>query len=349
MSTHSRTELDSKDSRRRLLDRWLAEQLPGRAWHAEPIPSDAGFRRYFRLHLDPVKGGDAGLLAEGTVIAVDAPPEHENSAAFVAVARLFVEAGLTAPHVYASDLEQGLLLVSDLGGRSYRDALCAGPAEPLMEAAIEALIRWQCASAPGVLPPYDAALLQRELGLFRQWYLNRHLGRTLSHAEDRALAAVEQALVDAALAQPRVFVHRDFMPRNLMVCPTGPGILDFQDAVYGPIAYDVLSLLRDAFLSWPQASIERWLASYHARARLAGLPVGELEQFRQWFDWIGVQRHLKVIGIFARLWYRDGKPAYFADVPRFLSYLEAEVGPYRQLAPLAELLGLGGASGANRS
>lgn len=324
-----------EDDRVRALRAWLASALPdapaGAGLALSPASADASFRRYFRV----VRGAD-------TWIVMDAPPPREDCRPFVAVAALLREAGLNAPQVLAQDLEQGFLLLTDLGTRTYLEALKgadASAADGLFRDALAALIVWQRATRVGVLPPYDAALLERELALFPEWYIGRHLGVTLTDAERRALADVEAKLVASALAQPQVFVHRDYMPRNLMVCDPNPGILDFQDAVLGPLTYDVVSLFRDAFLSWEEARVLDWTARYWEGARRAGLPVhDDFGAFYRDFEWMGLQRHLKVLGIFARLNYRDGKPDYLADTPRFIAYARAVAQRYNELTPLARLL-----------
>jgi N-acetylmuramate 1-kinase len=297
-----------------------------------PASADASFRRYLRVEAD----GHSWIV-------MDAPPERENLAPFIQVAGLLLEAGLHAPQVLAEDRARGFLLLTDLGRRTYLHAIDeAGTdspaAEALMRDAIDALIRWQQASRPGVLPAYDEALLQRELDLFPDWYVARHLGRSLTPAQRQALRDIERQLLDAALAQPRVWVHRDYMPRNLMVSTPNPGIIDFQDAVEGPISYDVVCLLRDAFLSWPEARVDTWMRRYWARGREAGLPLpSDFTVFRRDCDWMGLQRHLKVIGVFARICHRDGKPAYVADVPRFVRYVREVGGRYAEMAPLLAL------------
>ncbi|WP_245586164.1 aminoglycoside phosphotransferase family protein [Solimonas soli] len=293
-----------------------------------PASADASFRRYFRV--------EAG---QRSWVVMDAPPEREDCRPFIRVAQLLDEAGLHGPRVLAQDLARGFLLLADLGRQTYLHRIQAGgaDAEALMSDAIDALIRWQLASRPGVLPPYDAALLQRELALFPDWYVARHLQTSLSATQAERLAGIERLLVASALAQPRVYVHRDYMPRNLMVSTPNPGIVDFQDAVEGPLAYDVVSLFKDAFLSWPADQVERWRALYVQRARKAGLPLADDGEFARQFDWMGVQRHLKVIGIFARINYRDGKPHYLADVPRFIGYVREVAQRYRELTPLLQL------------
>lgn len=327
----------STDARLDALRAWLT-QLPAdlalMPATLRPASADASFRRYFRL--------DAGSAAGGTLIAMDAPPEREDSRPFVQVAQLLLDAGLNAPRIVAQDLTQGFLLLTDLGTQTYLHVLSANsPAEPapLFSAAIDALVRWQQATRPGVLPPYDAALLNRELSLFPDWYIARHLQHTLTDSQRAVLERTNALLVAAALKQPAVYVHRDYMPRNLMISTPAPGILDFQDAVTGPITYDIVSLMRDAFISWDEEQVIDWTVRYWERARKAGLPVGEdFGEFYRDFEWMGLQRHLKVLGIFARINYRDGKPQYLADTPRFISYVRAVTQRYGALKPLANLV-----------
>jgi len=316
------------DDRFRALDAWLRTALPGAEFRLEPASADASFRRYFRVF----SGG-------GTLIAMDAPPEREDSAPFVKVARLLREAGLNAPEVLAHDLARGFLLVTDLGTRSYLAALREDDPGPLFADATAALVRWQSATREGVLPEYDEALLGRELGLFPEWYLGRHLGVELSARQRESLEATFRAILERNLAEPRVYVHRDYMPRNLVVAEPNPGILDFQDAVHGPISYDVASLFRDAFASWDEELVLDGTIRYWEKARAAGLPVrSDFADFWSDVEWMGVQRHLKVLGIFARLHYRDAKPGYLEDTPRFVGYVRHAAARYRELAPLARLL-----------
>jgi aminoglycoside/choline kinase family phosphotransferase len=317
------------DSRLAALERWLETRLAGAPFALAPASADASFRRYFRVR-----------LADGrSFVAMDAPPDKEDSAPFVRVARLLREAGLNAPQVLGEDLAQGYLLLTDLGTLTYLDALTRENAAVLMGEAIDALVRWQLATRPGELPPYGETLLRRELELFPEWYVARHLGATLSAPQRQALAEVESLLVRSALAQPKVYVHRDYMPRNLMLAEPNPGVLDFQDAVEGPIAYDIASLTRDAFISWDEERVLDWSIRYWERARGARLPVPQdFSAFWRDLEWIGLQRHLKVLGIFARLTLRDGKPKYLADTPRFLGYARAVAERYVALAPLARLL-----------
>ena len=316
------------DDRFRALDAWLRVALDGAEFRIERASADASFRRYFRVFLDT-----------GTLIAMDAPPERENSRAFMRVARLLREASLNAPEVFQHDLAQGFLLVTDLGTRPYLAALLEGDVERLFGDATTALVRWQAASRAGVLPEYDEALLRRDLDLFPQWYVGRHLGIELAPRQREALERVFRSILAANLAQPRVYVHRDYMPRNLMVCEPNPGILDFQDATYGPISYDIASLFRDAFVSWDEERVLDGTIRYWEKARAAALPVpADFADFWRDVEWMGLQRHLKVLGIFARLHYRDGKGGYLEDTPRFLGYVRHAVDRYGELTPLGRLL-----------
>jgi aminoglycoside/choline kinase family phosphotransferase len=312
-----------------LVHDWLARQFPGRPLSVAPASADASFRRYFRVTFDD------GL----TRIVMDAPPEHEDCRPFVHVAGLLHEAGVHAPEILAEDLERGLLLLTDLGSTTYLDALDASNADDLFRDALDALVKWQLASRPDALPPYDEALLRREMNLFPDWYVARHLGSPLTAPQQEALERIQVLLLQNVLAQPKVFVHRDYMPRNLMVCEHNPGVLDFQDAVYGPVSYDVASLFRDAFISWEEERVLDWSVRYWEKARRAGLPVdADFGAFYRDMEWMGLQRHLKVLGIFARINYRDGKPKYLADTPRFMNYVRQVSARYAQLAPLARLL-----------
>jgi hypothetical protein len=317
------------------LEHWLSTRFPGTRFALAPASADASFRRYFRVTFDGARAG--------TAIAMDAPPPQEDCRPFVHVAELLRAAGLHAPRVLEQDLAQGFLLLDDLGTTTYLAALQARTDEALADRlfadAVDALINWQLASRPGELPPYDAALLRRELVLFPDWYVQRHLGTTLSPAQRESLERIFTQIVEANLAQPAVYVHRDYMPRNLMVCEPNPGVLDFQDAVYGPITYDVASLFKDAFISWPEERVLDWTIRYWEKAKRAHLPVtADFGAFWRDFEWMGLQRHLKVAGIFARLAYRDGKHQYLQDTPRFIGYIRPVAQRYTVLAPLAHLL-----------
>jgi aminoglycoside/choline kinase family phosphotransferase len=316
------------DDRFRALDAWLRSVLPGAEFRIEPASADASFRRYFRV-----------FLADRTVIAMDAPPERENSRAFVHVAKLLRDAGLNAPEIFEQDLAQGFLLVTDLGTTLYLRALNGENAQRLFGDATSALVRWQEASREGVLPAYDEAMLRREVELFPQWYIARHLGIELSAQQRESLEKIFRAILEHNLAQPRVFVHRDFMPRNLMVADPNPGVLDFQDAVHGPVSYDIACLFRDAFVSWDEERVLDGTIRYWEKARRASIPVpSDFAAFWRDVEWMGLQRHLKVAGIFARLHYRDGKSGYLEDTPRFIGYIRHAVARYGELAPLGRLL-----------
>ena len=295
--------------------------------------ADASARRYFRLAASGPHGA--------SVIAVDAPPP-EKCREFAQIAALLADAGVHAPRVLASDLEQGFMLVTDLGDAQYITAL--GAAEPLraralMRDALDTLVRWQRTSQEGVLPAFDEVFLRRELELMPEWYIGRHLGHEIDEKTRMVLDRTWALLIASARAQPQVFMLRDFMPRNLMVCEPNPGVLDFQDAVYGPITYDVVSLLRDAFISWDEEFELDCFAYYWERAKKAGLPVdADFGEFYRQLEWMGLQRHIKVLGLFARLYHRDGKSRYLADLPRFVGYARKVSERYRPLAPFAKLL-----------
>ncbi len=270
---------------------------------------------------------------------MDAPPEREDCRPFVHVAQLLRAAGVNAPDIVAQDLAQGFLLLTDLGDRTYLSALNEENADRLFGDAIDALLKWQLASREGELPPYDAPLLHRECDLFAEWYIARHLELTLSAAQRQLLADVLELVISSNVAQPAVYVHRDYMPRNLMVADPNPGVIDFQDAVYGPITYDLVSLTRDAFISWEEPRVLDWAVRYWEKAKHKGLPVtADFAAFYRDFEWMGLQRHLKVLGIFARLHYRDGKAGYLEDTPRFMRYARAVAQRYQELGPLARFL-----------
>ncbi len=310
------------------LQRWIAGRFPNRDFNLSPASADASFRRYFRVE-----------FSDGaTLIAMDAPPQQEDCGPFVKVARLMLEAGIHVPEIIAQRLEDGFLLLTDLGNVTYLSALNEANAPSLFGDAIDALLRWQLASRAGALPDYDEALLRRELSLFPEWYVGKHLEITLSARQLQTLEECFKLIVQSNLSQPKVFVHRDYMPRNLMVTEPNPGVLDFQDAVYGPVSYDVVSLFKDAFLSWSEEQILDWTIRYWEKARAARLPVRpDFADFYRDFEWMGLQRHLKVLGIFARIRYRDGKAGYLEDTPRFVRYVRAVCGRYSALLPLARL------------
>jgi aminoglycoside/choline kinase family phosphotransferase len=311
-----------------LLQTWLDELFPGHANSLMPASSDASFRRYFRL-----------AVHDTTYIVMDAPPDKEDCRAFIHVAGLMAAAGLNVPHIMRRNLTAGFLLLTDLGSVTYLDALKGDKTHELFLDAIDALITWQLATRPDQLPSYDEALLRRELNLFPDWYVAHHLNLELTAAQRERLQAIFTLVLQRNLAQPTVFVHRDYMPRNLMLTTPNPGILDFQDAVVGPITYDIASLFRDAFISWDEEQILDWTIRYWERAKKVKLPVRhDFAEFYRDFEWMGLQRHLKVAGIFSRINYRDGKSHYLSDIPRFSGYIRHTCRRYGALTPLLKLL-----------
>ncbi|BBH48402.1 aminoglycoside phosphotransferase family protein [Pseudomonas sp. KU43P] len=326
------------DVRLQQLTVWLDEQLNDlfrdNAWGEVPegsltaASSDASFRRYFRWQ-------GAGR----SFVIMDAPPPQENCRPFVDIDRLLAGAGVHVPQIHAQDLERGFLLLGDLGHQTYLDIIDVDNADALFADAIAALLAFQRLPMDAPLPSYDDALLRREVELFPEWYVGRELGKAFTEEQKATWQRVSQLLLDSALAQPKVLVHRDYMPRNLMQSAPNPGVLDFQDAVYGPVTYDITCLFKDAFLSWPQARVEGWLRSYWGQAQAAGIPVQPVfEDFQRASDLMGVQRHLKVIGIFARICHRDGKPRYLADVPRFFAYIDEVISRRPELGELGQLI-----------
>ena len=322
-------------SRRESFERWLAPLAAEQGWRPASLrvaSADASVRRYLRLD------GPGGRSA----IVMDAPPALIDSRPFLAMAARISAAGLHAPQVLAADAAQGFVLLEDLGTRPYLDALReadGAEANRLMRDAIRALVHWQSHIEAAALPPYDDALLRRELAIFPEWCVQREFGIGWTDAQQQRWQRVCDPLVASALAQPVVAVHRDYMPRNLMIADPNPGILDFQDAVAGPISYDIAALLRDAFISWDEEREIDWAVRYWECARKAALPVAEdFGEFWRQLEWMGLQRHLKVLGIFCRLKHRDGKPHYRADLPRFFAYATKVAMRYQQLAPLLALL-----------
>ncbi len=315
--------------RQKQLTDWLSGLYPNQTFTIAPASADASFRRYFRA-----------TFSDGTTrVVMDAPPQHEDCRPFLHIGKLFEDAGTHVPHVHAQDLTQGFLLLSDLGNTTYLQALSAANARQLYGAATDALIKIQLASRENELPPYDEALLRRELNLFPEWYVARHLGVTLTEKQSDALERTFKRIVANHLAQPRVYVHRDYHSRNLMVTEPNPGILDFQDAVYGPITYDLVSLFKDAYIKWDEEHVMDWLIRYWEKARKAGLPVREdFGEFYRDYEMMGVQRHIKVLGIFARLYHRDGKDGYLKDMPLVMDYLRRACERYIDLKPLLNLL-----------
>ena len=316
--------------RQALLEKWLTTDCGLSGFSLQPASEDASFRRYFRL-------ADAD---GGTRIVMDAPPEKEDCAPFVDVARRLRDAGVHAPEVLAQDLEQGFLLLEDLGSQDYLGALNQDSVERLYGDALAALMSMQACIDPAGLPDYDRQLLLTEMSLFRDWLLGTHLELALDSGEEDMLAGAFDVLADAALEQPRVFVHRDYHSRNLMTgLAHAPGVLDFQDAVRGPVTYDAVSLLRDCYVSWPQQQVDEWAWGFFQLAVQSGVMREEQEdRFLRWFDLMGAQRHLKAAGIFARLSHRDGKPGYLKDIPRTLGYIVQVAQRQQELVPLADFI-----------
>jgi aminoglycoside/choline kinase family phosphotransferase len=324
---------DSADPRLDLLRRWLERDLGFRQYAIAPASADASFRRYFRVT----------QASHAPLIVMDAPPAREDVGPYLKVAGMLQQIGVNAPVVLERSEQDGFLLLTDLGTVMYLPELTRpGQADPLYDAALAALVQIQSRGAPlaGQLPPYDEQLLRVEMSLFPDWLLQRHLGLELGAHETRLLRAAMDSLVANALEQPQVFVHRDYHSRNLMVCPdASPGILDFQDAVRGALTYDLVSLLRDSYIQWPQQRVVGWAQAYRRKAAAAGLDTGRDEaQFLRWFDLMGVQRHLKVGGIFARLFHRDGKPGYLADIPRTLQYAVSACARHADFVELGQLI-----------
>ena len=313
------------DARLALIDEWLSRELRLPAARIEPASSDASFRRYFRV-----------FTSGATYVVMDAPPPQEDVRPYLKVSRLLESLGVHVPHVHETDAGRGLLLLEDLGTTLYLERLNAGDdPEPLYRDALAALaaIQVRGRAASRELPPYDHAALARELALMPEWLLGRHLALEPRAAESELIADTFAFLIRAALAQPEVFVHRDYHSRNLMVVSgRSPGVIDFQDALRGPVGYDLVSLLKDCYIAWPRARVLGWVSGYRAQLAAQGGPAGASEtEFLRWFDLIGVQRHIKVLGIFCRLWYRDGKPGYLADLPRVLAYVRETCAQYPEL------------------
>ena len=319
---------DGLDARGAAIAAWLRDTLATSAFRFEPASEDASFRRYFRV-----------TAGSRSWIAMDAPPPMEDCGPFVSVLGLLRGAGVNAPALHAADVGRGFLLLDDLGSRCYLDVVDDGNADSLYADAFTALLDMQCGIGRERVPPYDERKLRDEMALFGEWFLARHLGIELGRALSRALAGTVEALLRACTEQPQVFVHRDYHSRNLMhLDRRNPGVIDFQDAVAGPVTYDLVSLLRDVYIRWPERRVADWLDAYHDLAVSRGLVDPGRRRFRRWFDLTGVQRHLKIAGIFCRLWHRDGKSRYLDDLPLTLAYL-AEVSPrYPETESVARIL-----------
>jgi aminoglycoside/choline kinase family phosphotransferase len=324
--------MDDTDARLALIHAWLSRELHRRVQRIEPASSDASFRRYFRV-----------FCPGASYVVMDAPPGKEDVRPYLKVSALLESLGAHVPHVHEADVARGLLLLEDLGTTLYLERLEAGDdPEPLYADALDALAAIQVRGRPlcPELVPYGRSELAREMALMPEWFLERHLSLALAAAERELLAGSCEFLIRAALAQPTVFVHRDYHARNLMVVgERNPGMIDFQDALCGPVGYDLVSLLKDCYIAWPRERVVGWVSAYRARLLAQGGAAGASEdEFLRWFDLIGVQRHIKVLGIFCRLWYRDGKPGYLPDLPRTLEYVREACARYAELAPLARFL-----------
>jgi aminoglycoside/choline kinase family phosphotransferase len=329
----------SPDQRLSQLDAWLAGQGVVDTATRRAASTDASFRRYFRLDVVPALRAKLG----DTLIAMDAPPERENVPAFIHVDGLLFDAGVTVPAIVARDVERGFLLISDLGTTTYLQRLDNDNASFMYSDAIDALLAFQLASEPGVLPDFDRAFVLREMNLFPEWFVAKHLGVTMTPAQQESLDKVFETITANVLAQQQVFMHRDFHSRNLMWQGEGtlqnPGVLDFQDAVYGPVTYDLASLLRDAYIQWDEEFVLDWVVRYWQSAKKVGLPVNpDIDAFYRDFEFMALQRHLKILGIFCRLNYRDGKAVYMGDLPTVLDYVRKTANRYIELKPLVRLL-----------
>ncbi|MDO8894278.1 aminoglycoside phosphotransferase family protein [Nitrosomonas sp.] len=314
----------------RLLENWVKEQFPEKPFTLQPASADASFRRYFRVS-----------FKDQTLIAMDAPPQQEDCTPFIQVAKILAAAGVHVPKIVAKNLDQGFLLLSDLGDTTFLQALNnqMDSADQLYGDAIDALIKLQLSQQVEGLPGYDEALLLKELNLFPDWYVAKHLRVAITEKQQAVLQSIFTRIIQNNIAQPQVLVHRDYHSRNLMVTSPNPGIIDFQDAVVGPITYDLVSLFKDAYIRWDEERILDWMIRYWEKARKAGLPVPtDFAEFYRDFEWMGVQRHIKILGVFTRLYYRDGKENYLNDLPLVMEYLRKTCKRYRELHLLLNLL-----------
>jgi N-acetylmuramate 1-kinase len=326
----------TSDARLEQLTSWLDALALVDTASRRPASSDASFRRYFRYDVHSTLRDKLG----DTLVAMDAPPARENVPAFIHVAGLLQEAGVNVPAIVARDVDNGYLLLSDLGTTTYLQRLTIDNAAFMYSDAVDTLIKFQLHSQPGVLPEFDRAFVLREMNLFPEWFVSKHLGVTMDAAQQQQLDTVFEAITANVLAQQQVFMHRDFHSRNLMFMERdNPGVLDFQDAVYGPVTYDLASLLRDAYIQWDEEVVLDWVVRYWQRAKQVGLPVNpDIDAFYRDFEFMALQRHLKILGIFCRLNYRDGKAQYLHDLPTVMDYVRKAAGRYKELRPLVRLL-----------
>ena len=316
-------------SRPELIDKWLHLVLKGRNFTLTDLAADAGARRYFRITLPK----------EASLVLMDAPVAHNDARQFTSIANLLASRGIHVPRVVHANFEDGLLLLSDLGDETYLSSLKSENANQLFDDATTVLVKMQTIDDVSLLSKYDAALMNQELALFNDWYIQKQLNIELDENTQDSLQNTLKIITERCVSQSSVLVHRDFMPRNLMVCGENPGILDFQDARIGPISYDVISLFKDAFISWEEEEILDWTIRYWEKARKASLPVPpDFGEFYKDLEWMGLQRHLKVLGVFSRLKHRDGKDHYISDAPRFLTYIRDVAQRYGALKPLIKIL-----------
>ena len=332
----SSTPTTSADARLAQLTSWLDTLELVEVGSRRPASSDASFRRYFRYDVVPAMQDKVGA----TLIAMDAPPERENVPAFIHVAGLLQAADVNVPAIVARDVPNGFLLLSDLGTTTYLARLNVDNAPFMYSDAVDTLIKFQLSSEAGVLPEFDRAFVLREMNLFPEWFISKHLGVTMTAEQQKQLDAVFEAITANVLAQQQVFMHRDYHSRNLMWMEhNNPGVLDFQDAVYGPVTYDLGSLLRDAYIQWDEEMVLDWVVRYWQSAKKVGLPVNpDIDSFYRDFEFMALQRHLKILGIFCRLHYRDGKSIYMGDLPTVLDYVRKTANRYGALKPLIRLL-----------
>jgi len=336
MSSLPSTPASTPDIRLSQLDTWLATLNLVETSSRRPASSDASFRRYLRYDVLP----DLRAKLGDTLVAMDAPPDRENVPAFIHVDGLLFDAGVTVPAIVARDVDNGFLLLSDLGTTTYLQRLDSDNASFMYSDAIDALIAFQLTSTPGVLPEFDRAFVLREMNLFPEWFIAKHLGVTMTPAQQATLDKVFETITANVLAQQQVFMHRDYHSRNLMWIEQGnPGVLDFQDAVYGPVTYDLASLMRDAYIQWDEEFVLDWVVRYWQSAKKLGLPVNpDIDAFYRDFEFMALQRHLKILGLFCRLNYRDGKPTYMGDLPTVIDYVRKTANRYIELKPLVRLL-----------
>ena len=327
------------DKRLASLSNWLSDDLKLSIITFEPASADASFRRYFRVTIDQATSNQQ-LKLPTTFIVMDSPPEHEDNALFIACTKVLTACNLNVPIIYEKNLKLGFLIISDLGTDVFQQALTASSANNLYSDAMNALLNMQSKAKTLSIPNYSSEKLSTEIQLFDDWYIQHYHQSELSIDEHKSLKQVSKLLIDSALEQPQVLVHRDFHCRNLLVTEkNNPGIIDYQDMVVGPITYDLVSLFKDCYIEWPHSQVEQWITDFQEQSIKLGIhQIQNQSQWLQWFDWMGVQRHLKVLGIFSRLYFRDGKNQYLQDMPLTYHYLIQTCEKYSKLQPLAIIL-----------